>query len=59
MVIGRGAARVENDQLIVAITFETVDLNPVADKVFRKILVGTINAVSVFFYPTKRGYWNG
>lgn len=57
MVIGRGAARVENDQLIVAITFETVDLNPVADKVFRKILVGTINAVSVFFYPTKRGYW--
>ena len=57
MVIGRGAAQVEENQLIVAITFETADLNPVADKVFRKILAGTINAVSVFFNPTKRGYW--
>ena len=57
MVIGRGVAQVEENQLIVAITFETADLNPVADKVFRKILAGTINAVSVFFNPTKRGYW--
>lgn len=57
MVIGRGVARVEGDELIVEITFETEDLNPVADKVFRKILAGTINAVSVYFNPTKRGYW--
>ena len=57
MVIGRGVAQVEENQLIVAITFESADLNPVADKVFRKILAGTINAVSVFFNPTKRGYW--
>lgn len=57
MVIGRGVARVEGDELIVAITFETADLNPVADKVFRKILAGTINAVSVYFNPTKRGHW--
>ena len=57
MVIGRGVAQVEGDELIVAITFETADLNPIADKVFRKILAGTINAVSVFFNPTKRGYW--
>lgn len=57
MVIGRGVARVEGNELIVEITFETEDLNPVADKVFRKILAGTINAVSVYFNPTKRGYW--
>ena len=31
MVIGRGVARVEGDELIVEITFETEDLNPVAD----------------------------
>ncbi|WP_270487829.1 HK97 family phage prohead protease [Butyricimonas synergistica] len=57
MVIGRGAARIEDDKLIVAIEFEDADLNPLADKIFRKVLAGTINAVSVYFNPTKRGYW--
>ena len=57
MVIGRGVARIENNELIVAITFETEDLNPIAEKIFRKILAGTINAVSVMFAPTQKGYW--
>lgn len=56
-VIGSGQARIENDQLIVSMTFEPADLNPMAEKIFRKILHGTLKAVSVGFVPTKEGFW--
>lgn len=56
-VIGTGQSRVEDHQLIVAITFEPADLNPLAEKIFRKILHGTLKAVSVGFVPTQKGYW--
>ena len=55
-VIGKGEAFVEDDQLIVRITFEPKDLNERADKIFRKVQFGTLNAVSVGFVPTKKGH---
>lgn len=58
-VIGRGEARVEGKKLIVRVTFEPAELNPRAEKVFRKLLAGTLNGVSVSFSPTSRavGHW--
>lgn len=56
-VIGKGQARIENDKMIVAITFEPSDLNPLAEKIFRKIRFGSLNAVSVGFTETKPGHW--
>lgn len=54
-VIGKGAARMEGGQLIVRITFEPADLNPLAEKVFRKVMFGTLNAVSVGFTEVGQG----
>lgn len=58
-VIGRGEARVEGKKLIVRVKFEDAELNPRAEKVFRKLLAGTLNGVSVSFSPTSRsvGHW--
>ena len=56
-VIGKGVAFVDNDQLIIRVTFEPADLNAKADKIFRKVQFGSINAVSVGFAPTQEGHW--
>lgn len=56
-VIGKGVAFVEGDALIVRIEFEPADLNPKAEKIFRKIEFGSIAAVSVGFAPTAPGHW--
>lgn len=56
-VIGTGVARVENDELIIAVTFEPAELNELAEKIFRKVLHGTLKAVSVGFAATEKGYW--
>lgn len=56
-VIGRGEAFVEDDALLVRVYFEPADLNPKADKVFRKIQFGSISAVSVGFAATREGHW--
>ena len=50
-VIGVGRAWVADDQLIGSVTFEPEDLNPLAEKIFRKVLHGTLNATSVGFRP--------
>ena len=55
-VIGRGEAFVEGDKLVVRITFEPASLNEKADKIFRKILFGSLRAVSVGFRPTSKGH---
>ena len=55
-VIGKGEAWVEDDKLIVRITFEPADLNPRADKIFRKLQFGSLHAVSVGFRATKKGH---
>lgn len=55
-VIGKGVAYVEDGKLLIRITFEPKELNEKADKIFRKIQFGTLNAVSVGFNPTRRGH---
>ena len=56
-VIGVGRARTENGQLIIAVTFEPADINPKAEKIFRKVLFGSLKAVSVGFSELKRGHY--
>jgi len=43
--------RVEGNQLVGALRFEDSETNPLAEKLFRKVQNGTINAVSVGFMP--------
>lgn len=56
-IIGKGEAFVEDNQLIVRITFEPADLNEKADKIFRKLQFGSLNGVSVGFSPIGSGHW--
>lgn len=56
-VIGIGRAWVDDDKLIISIKFEPADLNERADKIFRKIQFGSLNAVSVGFDVTAPGHW--
>jgi hypothetical protein len=56
-VIGRGAAYMEGDQLIGRVTFEPADLNPLAEKIFRKVLFGSLRATSVGFAEVGKGRW--
>ena len=58
-VIGKGQARVEDEQLIVKVTFEPADLNRKADKIFRKLEFGSLKAVSVGFIPRGGHYGEG
>lgn len=55
-VIGRGEARVEDGKLLVKAYFEPADLNPKADKVYRKLQFGSLSAVSVGF-ASLGGHW--
>lgn len=54
-VIGRGEAFIEGDKLIGRVTFEPADINPLAEKIFRKVLFGTLRATSVGFKPIGKG----
>jgi len=54
-VIGKARAFVEGDKLMGEITFEPADLNEKADKVYRKIQFGSLNAVSVGFREVGEG----
>ena len=56
-VIGKGYAYVEDKKLMVDITFEPKEINELAEKVFQKILFGSLNAVSVGFVPVGKGAW--
>ena len=55
-VIGKAKAWVEEGQLKGEIEFEPSDINPKADKIFRKIDFGSLNAVSVGFIPKGGGH---
>lgn len=56
-VIGKGRAYVENRKLMVDITFEPEYMNPLAEKIYRKLLWGSLRSVSVGFRPLGRGQW--
>lgn len=51
-VIGTSRVFMEGDNLIGAVTFEPPEENAFAEKIFRKVLRGTLRSASVGFYPT-------
>jgi hypothetical protein len=51
--LGYGRAYVEGDELLIDITFEPEEINPLAEKIFKKIQFGSLNAVSVGFMPLR------
>lgn len=55
-VIGIGKAFREGDELIGEVTFEPADINPLAEKLFKKVQFGSIRATSVGFMP-EEGHW--
>ena len=57
LILGRGEAYVEDWKLIGRVTFEPAEINPLAEKIFQKVLHGTLKATSVGFRETVRGAW--
>lgn len=56
-VIGTGRAWVENSQLIGEVKFEPANINPTAEKIFRKVIFGSLKATSVGFLPKGEAKW--
>ena len=56
-VIGKGHAYVEDRRLMVDVEFEPKEINELAEKVYQKILFGSLKAVSVGFLPVGKGEW--
>ena len=56
-VIGKGYAYMDGSRLMVDVEFEPKEINELADKVYRKLVFGSLNAVSVGFIPRGRGSW--
>lgn len=56
-VIGKGRAYVEGGKLLVDVDFEPREINELADKIYQKILFGSLKAVSVGFLPQGKGKW--
>lgn len=57
MIIGKGRAFIEGRQLIGDTTFEPEKTNPFAEKIFRKVLFGSLNACSVGFSELVNGVY--
>lgn len=55
-VIGKGRAYIDDDRLMVDVEFEPEGMNDKADKIWKKLEFGTLNAVSVGFIPIE-GRW--
>lgn len=52
-IIGIGEVFREDKNLIGRVTFEAEDINPLAEKVFRKVQAGTLRMASIGANPTK------
>ncbi len=50
--------RIENNELVGDIIFEAEKNNPLAEKLFQKVLSGIIRATSVGFLPRGEGRWD-
>lgn len=55
-IIGIGEVFREGTNLIGKVTFESEDINPLAEKVFRKVQAGTLRMASIGANPTS-GHW--
>lgn len=51
MILGTSEVRIEGNQLIGVVRFETSDVNPTADKVWKKVQAGTLRMASVGANP--------
>ena len=47
MIIGTSEVRIEDGQLIGKVTFETEDVNPTAERIWKKVQAGTLRMASV------------
>lgn len=47
MVIGTSEVRIEGDELVATVTFEEEEINPLAEKVYRKVKAGTLRMASI------------
>lgn len=56
MVIGRSEVFIENNQVIGRVYYEPADINPVAEKVKRKVEHGTLRMASINAIPKKGHY---
>ena len=56
-VIGKGKAYTKDGKLFVDVDFEPKEMNELADKIYNKILFGSLKAVSVGFLPKGKGSW--
>ena len=56
-VIGKGQAYIKEDRLMVDVEFEPAEINPLAEKIYQKLLFGSLNAVSVGFVSVGKGAW--
>ena len=56
-VIGKGTAYTNGNKLMVDVEFEPAEINPLAEKIYQKLLFGSLNAVSVGFVPVGKGAW--
>ena len=56
-VIGKGYAYVKDGKLMVDVEFEPAEINELAEKIYQKLLFGSLKAVSVGFRPIGRGQW--
>lgn len=54
-VIGIGKAEVRDGKLIGIVKFEPEEINPLAEKIFKKVQFGTLKATSVGFNPLEQG----
>lgn len=54
-VIGIGRAEVRDGKLIGIVKFEPEEINPLAEKIFKKVQFGTLKATSVGFNPLEQG----
>ena len=56
MLIGTSEVRVDGNQLIAVVRFESAEINSVAEKVWQKIQAGTLRMASIGANPRK-GHW--
>lgn len=54
-IIGTGNVFIEKKELIGEVKFEPEKINPLAEKIFQKVLIGTLRATSVGFIPVGKG----
>lgn len=54
-VIGTGNVYIKDGELIGEVKFEPEKVNPLAEKIFQKVMIGTLRATSVGFIPIGKG----